>query len=158
MKLIKIIYHTIFVPSVNSVWLIKFLFFLKNKNLKLPAMILRNKLISKYGIHLGLESKIGNGIKLPHPLSIVIGEGTIIGDNVTIYHNVTLGTKHSLIDNRKTYPIIGDNVIIYTGCLILGGIKVGDNSIIGANSFVTKDVEPNSVYAGNPAIKIKDIS
>ena len=95
------------------------------------------------------RSEMGSWIKLPHPLGIVIGENVKIGYNTTIYQNVTLG------QNRGSYPVIGNNVIIYANAVIIGDIKIGDNAIIGANSVVLKDVPPNTIVAGSPARTIK---
>ena len=86
----------------------------------------------------------------------MIHEATIIGNNVRIFHNVTIGCKWSGNVLEKEYaPVIKDNVMIGAGAVILGNIKVGENSIIGANSVVLHDVEANTVVAGVPAKAIK---
>ncbi|MGG1687205.1 serine O-acetyltransferase [Pseudalkalibacillus sp. NRS-1564] len=157
MNRIKRIYHTLFIPNINSVKMCYITLKLHRRKFKFLAILMKNWMISKYGIHLGLNSQIGSNLKLPHPQGIIIGEGAKIGENCTIYHNVTLGTKHSLSSDNPEYPIVGKNVTIYTGSIILGGVYVGDNSIIGANSLVLEDVEPNSVYLGSPARKVKNI-
>lgn len=88
----------------------------------------------------------------------VIHESVTIGKNVRIFQNVTIGCKWSNNKLEDTYaPIIEDNVMIGAGAVILGDIKIGRNSIIGANSVVTHDVEPNSVVAGVPAKVIKTL-
>ena len=90
-----------------------------------------------------------------HPVGIVIASEVKIGKNVKIYSNVTIGNK-----SRKTseYPIIGDDVIIFTGACIIGGINIGKGSIIGANTTVTKDVPPYSLVINKTELLIKDIS
>jgi serine O-acetyltransferase len=87
---------------------------------------------------------------LPHgPKGIIVNEFSTIGENCKIFHQVTLGEK-----NGKA-PTIGDNVIIYPGAKIVGGITVGNNAVIGPNSVVVKDVPDNAVVSGIPAVVIK---
>lgn len=94
---------------------------------------------------------IGKGIRLPHRLNnIIIARNVKIGDNVTIYHNVTIAEE-----NKNKVTIIGDNVVIGTGAVILNNVKIESGAIIGANSVVTKDVKSNEIVAGNPAKVIK---
>lgn len=99
----------------------------------------RNILILKHSIDLGGGFYIAQGLRLPHPISIVIGGGVKIGSNVTIYQSVTLGK------NRNGYPTIHDNVTIYPSSVIVGSVEIGDSAVIGALSYISKDVEPNKV-------------
>ncbi len=108
--------------------------------------ILKNKL-SKRGISIPNNLKCKN-LFFPHPFNIIIGKEASIGNNVKIYHNVTIGQK-----NGK-YPKIGDNVIIYPNSILIGDIKIGDNTIIGAGSVVISSFDNDSVIVGNPAKKI----
>jgi serine O-acetyltransferase len=89
---------------------------------------------------------IGPGLILPHGQCLVIGGGTI-GKNVTILQGVTIGVK----DAWGKFPSIGDNVHVSAGAKLLGDINIGDNSIIGANAVVIKDVPKNSTAVGVPA-------
>ena len=84
----------------------------------------------------------------PHPLGIVIGKGVSIGNGCRIYQNVTIGLKN---ETDTQYPKIGNNVTIYANSIIIGDIVIGDNTIIGASTVVTKSIPPNSIVAGNPA-------
>lgn len=106
---------------------------------------IRKKLSIKYGIDIGTNFSIGENLKIEHINGIVIGNDAVIGDNCTIYQQVTIGQKNGL------YPTIGNNVIIFPGARIIGGINIGDNSIIGTNAVVLHDVPENSVAAGVPA-------
>ena len=101
--------------------------------------------IRKKNILVHSTSKIGKNLYLPHPYNIIIGEGAVIGNNCSIYHEVTIG------QNKGKYPHLKDNVIVYPGAKIVGGITVGDNAIVGANSVVNRDVPDNSIVMGVPA-------
>lgn len=103
------------------------------------------KIEKKYGCALPPTAKIGKNLKFPHPNGVVIGEGAVVGNDVTIYQNVTLGRKEKDID---LYPIIGNNVTIYANSIIVGNVKIGNNAIIGCNSVVLRDVKENEVVAG----------
>ena len=122
-----------------------------NKNNKLVANYYSNKIYNKFKCIISPKSSIKETINFPHPLGIVIGEGVIMKDNVTIYQNVTIGRKHK---NIPEYPIIEEDVIIYANSVICGDIVLKKGTIIGANSVVLKDTEENGIYIGNPAKKI----
>lgn len=85
-------------------------------------------------------------------MGVVIGSGVKLGENVVIYPNVTLGSRHMYKDD---FPTIEDNVIIFTGACIIGDITIGHDSIVGAHSLVLKDVPPYSIVYGIPTV-IKD--
>lgn len=96
-----------------------------------------------------IGQKLPRSTHLPHPTGIVIdGQGNI-GENVSIYQNVTIGAKDEKDDLK--FPQIGDNIIIYSGAVILGDVNIGDNSVIGANSVVIDDVPEGVIVAGIPA-------
>ncbi|MDD4526745.1 MAG: serine O-acetyltransferase [Candidatus Margulisbacteria bacterium] len=105
-------------------------------------------------IHPG--AKIGKSFFIDHGDSVVIGETAVIGNNVIIYHQVTLGGTGK--DHGKRHPTIKDNVIVGAGAKILGNITIGENCKIGAGSVVLKDVPAYSTVVGNPArvVKVKD--
>lgn len=106
------------------------------------------------------DSKIlkKNNIHFPHPIGIVIANSATLGKNCIIYQNVTIGAKSRNACKPKDFPTIGDNVIIYANACIIGGIRVGNNVQIGANSVVTKNIPDNCIVAGNPAKIIKRIT
>ncbi|MBN1157735.1 serine O-acetyltransferase [Candidatus Woesearchaeota archaeon] len=99
-------------------------------------------------IHPG--AKIGKRFFIDHGAGIVIGETTEIGDDVMMYHGVTLGGHGWWVDDKgkKRHPTIGNNVVLGVGCQILGPITIGDNSRIGVNAVVLHDVPPNSTVVG----------
>ena len=114
-----------------------------------------NHLSIKHGIHVNENINIGPGFKIVHSNCVYIN-CSFIGENFTIYQGCTLGSQNS--DNgRKNIPWVGDNVTIYTGAVVTGKITVGNNSVIGANSYVNKDVLESTFVAGVPAKMIKRV-
>lgn len=102
--------------------------------------------IALHSCDIAPSAKIGPGITMNHSVGIVIGSGVVIGKNLNIFQNVTIGTRGSL-----EYPTIGDNVNLYSGCALLGPIRVGDNVSIGANAVVLKNIPSNNTAVGVPA-------
>jgi len=100
------------------------------------------------GIEIHPGANIGKGLFIDHGTGVVIGETTIIGDNVTLFQGVTLGGTGK--ERGKRHPNVENNVVIGTGAKILGNITIGDNSYIGANAVVLNDVPPNSTVVGVP--------
>ena len=108
------------------------------------------------GIEIHPKAKIGKNLFIDHGMGVVIGETSEIGDNVTIYHSVTLGGISPSINsdeqrNIKRHPTLLDNVVVGSGAQVLGPIVVGKNAKVGANAVVTKDVPENAVMVGIPA-------
>lgn len=117
-------------------------------NLRLLARVISQTGRFLTGIEIHPGAVIGKGFFIDHGMGVVIGETAEVGENVTIYHEVTLGGTSW--KKEKRHPTIGNNVVIGAGAKILGPFKVGDNSRIGAGSVVVKEVPPNSVVVGVP--------
>ena len=100
------------------------------------------------GIEIHPGAQIGKGFFIDHGMGVVIGETAVIGNNVLLYQGVTLGGAG--LEKGKRHPTVGNNVVIGTGAKVLGNITVGDNSYIGANAVVIKDVPANSTVVGVP--------
>ena len=116
------------------------------------------RLISEFakgrtGIEIHPGAKIGKNLFIDHGTGVVIGETTVIGDNVTIFHGVTLGGINNT--KGKRHPTIGNNVYIGCGAKILGNIIIEDNVKIGANSVVLTNIKANSTVVGIPGKIIK---
>jgi serine O-acetyltransferase len=135
-------------PGLHAIWFHRVAHWLWNHNLKLLARIVSH--ISRWltGIEIHPGAKIGRRFFIDHGMGVVIGETTEIGNDVTLYHQVTLGGTST--KKGKRHPTIGNNVVIGAGAKVLGPVKVGDNCKIGANSVVVKDVPPNSTVVGIP--------
>ena len=105
------------------------------------------------GIEIHPSAKIGARFFIDHGMGVVIGETAEIGDHVTLFQGVTLGGTGK--ERGKRHPTLGNHVVVGAGAKILGGITIGDNVKIGANSVVLKSVPPNSTVIGVPARIIK---
>jgi len=140
-------------PGLHAIWFHRIAHWLWKRNFRLLARIISH--ISRWitGIEIHPGAKIGRRFFIDHGMGVVIGETAEIGDNVTIYHQVTLGGTST--KKGKRHPTIGNNVVIGAGAKILGPIKIGDNCKIGANSVVIKDVPPNSTVVGIPGKVVK---
>lgn len=143
-------------PRFNCVFNYRLAKFLLRKKIPiLPKVImLTNQFL--YGIEFSMDTEIGGGLFIPHTFGIVIGADNI-GYNATIYQNVTLGAK--ILDvpfHREHRPIIGNNVTIATGSVVLGRITIADNVIVAANSVVLYSVPENVIVAGAPAKVLKE--
>jgi len=118
----------------------------------IPRLISQiTRLITGIEIHPG--AKIGRGLFIDHGMGVVIGETSVIGDNVTLFQGVTLGGTGK--ERGKRHPTIGDNVVIGSGAKVLGNINIGDNVQIGSNAVVIKDVPDNSTVVGVPGRIVK---
>ncbi len=127
----------------------KFCYNSNNYFLRQIAFRYKYILISRRGCDISYHAVLGKNIKFPHPIGIVIGDGVIIGDNVTIFQQVTFGS-HGKSELDYEYPIVEEDVKIFAGAKIVGGIKIQKGSIVGANSFVNKNIPPNSIAYGIP--------
>lgn len=113
----------------------------------LTLLVLRQAL--KTGIQINPGASIGESLYIPHFGGIVINPSAVIGKNCYLSHNVLIGKVHT--GKRMGVPVIGNDVFIGAGAVILGDIKIGDNAVIGANSVVINDVPANTFVAGSPA-------
>ena len=143
-------------PGVKAVFFHRLAHFFSVAKFDLIARIISQFSRFLTGIEIHPGATIGKNLFIDHGMGVVIGETSEIGDNVTIYHMVTLGGISPSINsnnqrNIKRHPTLMDNVVVGSGAQILGPVIVGKNSKIGANAVVTKNVEENAVMIGIPA-------
>ncbi|KAI3703067.1 hypothetical protein L6452_28822 [Arctium lappa] len=119
------------------------------QNRKILALLIQNRVSEVFGLDIHPGAKIGRGLMFDHATGVVIGETAVIGDNVSILHNVTLGGTGKSGGDR--HPKIGDGVLIGAGSCVLGNIGIGEGAKIGAGSVVLKDVPARTTAVGNPA-------
>ncbi|MCI8596997.1 MAG: serine O-acetyltransferase [Lachnospiraceae bacterium] len=117
------------------------------------ARWLSQRTVRKTGIEIHPGATIGKGLFIDHGSGVIIGETTIIGDNVTLYQGVTLGGTGK--EQGKRHPTLADNVMVSAGAKILGSFTIGENSKIGAGSVVLKEVPPNCTVVGVPGRIVK---
>ena len=150
-------------PGVKAVFFYKIANFFSLAKFHLVAKIISQIARFLTGIEIHPAAKIGKNLFIDHGMGVVIGETSEIGDNVTIYHMVTLGGISPSINsddqrNTKRHPTLMDNVVVGSGAQILGPVVIGKNAKIGANAVVTKDVDENSVMVGIPAKNVGEVT
>ncbi len=146
-------------PGVKALFFYKIANFFSLAKFHLVAKIISQLARFLTGIEIHPAARIGKNLFIDHGMGVVIGETSEIGNNVTIYHGVTLGGISPSINsdqqrNIKRHPTIQDKVIIGSGAQILGPITLGRNSKIGSNAVVTNDVPENAIMVGIPARNI----
>jgi len=129
-------------PGVHAVWGHRISHFLWRKNLKLIARLHANAVRFTTGVEIHPAATIGRRFFIDHGMGVVIGATTIIGDDVMMYHDVTLGAKSNV--QGKRHPTIENNVVIGTGARIIGDITIGHGARISANVVITKDIPAQS--------------
>ena len=147
-------------PGVKAVFFHQISNFFYKAGFDLIARIFSQTIRFFTGIEIHPGATIGKNLFIDHGMGVVVGETSEIGDNVTIYHNVTLGGSSPSIDSErqrheKRHPTIGNDVVIGSGAQIIGPIKVGNNARIAANAVVVKDVPENATMVGIPARAVK---
>jgi serine O-acetyltransferase len=135
-------------PGVHAIWGHRVSHWLWQRGARVVARTLAEftRIVTGVDIHPG--AVLGDGLFIDHATGVVIGETAEVGDDVTLYHGVTLGGSGS--DTGKRHPTVGDRVIIGAGAKVLGAIKIGDDSRIGANAVVVKPVPSSAVVIGVP--------
>lgn len=136
-------------PGLHAIWAHRVSHALWRRDLRFLARA--GSQISRWltGIEIHPGAKIGRRFFIDHGMGVVIGETAELGDDVMLYHGVTLGGRSK--DGGKRHPTLGDGVAVGAGAKILGPVIVGAHSLVGANAVVTKDAPAHSVLVGVPA-------
>ena len=135
-------------PGLHALWAHRLSHKFWKNGLKLFARWISQIMRGITGIEIHPGATIGRNVFIDHGMGVVIGETSEVGDNVTIYHGVTLGGTS--LHRVKRHPTVEDNVVIGAGAKVLGAITIGADSRIGANAVVVKSTPPNSVVVGVP--------
>ena len=135
-------------PGLHALWAHRVANWLWVHNAKLVGRVISQLARFFTGIEIHPGARIGSGFFIDHGMGVVIGETAEVGNNVTLYHGVTLGGTS--LEKGKRHPTLLDNVVVGAGAKILGAIEIGENSRIGANAVVVKPVPANSVVVGVP--------
>ncbi len=150
---IKSDWEVLLYPSFKAIWKYRKAHKLYEKGHYFRARWISQRAARKTGIEIHPGAVIGKGLFIDHGHGVVIGETTIIGDNVTLYQGVTLGGTGK--ETGKRHPTLEDNVMVSVGAKVLGSFTIGENSKIGAGSVVLKEVPPNSTVVGVPGCVVK---
>jgi serine O-acetyltransferase len=137
-------------PGLHAIWGYRWAHRLWRWRLKLPARIHSQFVRFLTGVEIHPAAVIGRRFFIDHGMGVVIGETAEIGDDVMMYHGVTLGGRSA--STGKRHPTIGNDVVIGTGATVLGPVTIGANSVIGAQAVVVTDAPANSVLTGIPAV------
>lgn len=136
-------------PGLHAVWGYRMAHGLWGRGWRFPARLLQNATRFATGVDIHPAAQLGRRLFIDHATGVVIGETAQVGDDVLIFHEVTLGGVR--MTPGKRHPTVGDRVIIGAGAKVLGPIEVGNDARIGANAVVTHDVAPSHVAVGVPA-------
>ncbi|WP_131105858.1 serine O-acetyltransferase EpsC [Ornithinimicrobium sufpigmenti] len=136
-------------PGLHAIWTHRVSHELWNRGVTLPARVISHVARAATGVEIHPGATIGRRFFIDHGMGVVIGETAEVGDDVMLYHGVTLGGRS--LDPVKRHPTLGDGVTIGAGAKVLGNITLGHGAQVGANAVVTKDVPSMCVATGIPA-------
>jgi serine O-acetyltransferase len=136
-------------PGLHAVWLYRPAHWLWEHGFLLLARLMSHLTRFFTGVEIHPGAKIGRRFFIDHGMGVVIGETTVIGDDVLLYQGVVLGGTS--MEHKKRHPTLGDGVVVGAGAIVLGAINIGARSRIGAASVVLQDVPPDTTVFGVPA-------
>ncbi|MGL4340442.1 MAG: serine O-acetyltransferase EpsC [Rhodoglobus sp.] len=136
--------------GLHAIWGYRAAHWLWRHRLKTLARVVSQYTRFLTGVEIHPGAVIGRRFFIDHGMGIVVGETAVIGDDVTMYHGVTLGG--TCLRHEKRHPTLGDHIVVGAGSTVLGNVVVGSYSVIGANAVVVADAPSNSVLIGSPAV------
>lgn len=137
-------------PGVHAVWAHRLTHRMwRTPVLRLPARLISQATRSATGIEIHPAATLGRRLFIDHGMGVVVGETSVVGDDVTLFHGTTLGGRS--MTHGKRHPTIGNRVVVGAGAKVLGAVWVGDDAQVGANAVVVKDVPAGAVAVGVPA-------
>nr|WP_202627931.1 serine O-acetyltransferase EpsC [Cellulomonas sp. APG4] len=138
-------------PGVHAVWGYRVAHRMwREPGLRLPARLLSQAVRAATGIEIHPGAQLGRRLFIDHGMGVVIGETSLVGDDVVLFHGATLGGTS--MRHGKRHPTLGDGVVVGAGAKILGPVWVGDGARVGANAVVVKDVPALATAVGVPAV------
>ena len=136
-------------PGLHAIWTHRLAHRLWRRGAKLPALVLAQGVRSLTGVEIHPGARIGRRFFIDHGMGVVVGETAEVGDDVMLYHGVTLGGRS--MERVKRHPTVEDGVTIGAGARVLGPVVLGEDAQIGANAVVVKDVPAGATAVGIPA-------
>ncbi|HIY25408.1 MAG TPA: serine O-acetyltransferase [Candidatus Brachybacterium merdigallinarum] len=136
-------------PGLHAIWVHRLAHRLWTRGAKVPALVIAQGARSVTGVEIHPGAQIGRRFFIDHGMGVVIGETSEVGDDVMLYHGVTLGGRS--MERVKRHPTVGDHVTIGAGARVLGPVELGDGAQVGANAVVVKDVPAHATAVGVPA-------
>jgi serine O-acetyltransferase len=144
-------FETFVVASgLHAIWAYRWHHWLWNHHVKFPARLGSQVARTLTGIEIHPGASIGRRFFIDHGMGVVIGETAEIGDDVMLYHGVTLGGRS--LEAGKRHPTLGNGVVVGAGAKILGPLTIGAHSAVGANAVVVRDVPADSIVVGIPGV------
>ena len=137
-------------PGLHAIWAHRAAHALWRREHRMPALLVAQASRFLTGVEIHPGARIGERFFIDHGMGVVIGETAEVGDDVMLYHGVTLGGRS--MERTKRHPTVGDGVVIGAGARLLGPVEIGDGAQIGANAVVVKDVPGDAIAVGVPAV------
>lgn len=141
----------IFKAGFQAVLLYRFSHRLFQRGWIYPPWFLSRLSLALTGAEIEFNAQIGPGLLISHPVGIVVGRGTVIGSEATLFQGVTFGVKSWHPDSIRTFPRVGDKCYFFAGSAVLGDVTIGDNCVVGAHAVLTDDLPDGAMALGVPA-------